>query len=297
MSEKRRYPDQFPEFQSIHTPRCLPGLLTGSFKVWSKWEKKSKFKKVLFVAMLPLHLVFIVTIPTVKHKDWSKGAAICWPVGIVILTITALEAWDIVIEVNESFITPLWVILEVVAVIFSIIIFFTCTRDAPPVYHQIFVAVSFVVEIIWIYLIANELISLILTIGIILKVSPEILGITVLAWGNSIGDMASDVVVARKGFPDMAIAACLGGPLFNLLLGLGLSLSAKCFELHPAPFPVVLTPQLTTALSYLGFGLVATLFWANLNKYYISRKHGIFLIIYYLTFTVVSIVLLIYGLE
>ena len=61
------------------------------------------------------------------------------------------------------------------------------------------------------------------------------LGMTVLAWGNSIGgacrvaisvlllgsyraqDLVSNVVVAKQGAPSMAIAACFGGPLFSTL--------------------------------------------------------------------------------
>ena len=35
----------------------------------------------------------------------------------------------------------------------------------------------------------------------------------------------ADVVVAKQGFPAMALAATFGGPLFNLFLGLGLSLT------------------------------------------------------------------------
>jgi Ca2+/Na+ antiporter len=50
-------------------------------------------------------------------------------------------------------------------------------------------------------------------------------GMTVLAWGNSIGDTVANVVVARAGFPEMAIAAAFGGPLFNTVLGVGLSVT------------------------------------------------------------------------
>ena len=36
---------------------------------------------------------------------------------------------------------------------------------------------------------------------------------TILAWGNCLLDFISNLSIARKGFPKMAIAACLGAPL------------------------------------------------------------------------------------
>lgn len=41
----------------------------------------------------------------------------------------------------------------------------------------------------WIYAVANELVDLLQAIGIIWSIGDAILAITVLAWGNSLGDM------------------------------------------------------------------------------------------------------------
>ena len=60
------------------------------------------------------------------------------------------------------------------------------------------------------------------TFGIIFDIPQALLGITVLAWGNSVSDAIADVVVAKQGFPQMAIAACYGGPLFSLISPLSL---------------------------------------------------------------------------
>ena len=66
---------------------------------------------------------------------------------------------------------------------------------------------------------ANELVSLLKFFGMVFNISNGILGMTVLAWGNSIGDMVANTVVARQGFPEMAISAAFGGPLFNMVFG------------------------------------------------------------------------------
>lgn len=88
----------------------------------------------------------------------------------------------------------------------------------------IFSLFSFLFSIVWIWFIANILIDLLGVVGLILGFKPSYLGITLLAWGNSVGDMMANQAVAKKGFARMALTGCFAGPLFNLLLGLGLSL-------------------------------------------------------------------------
>ena len=53
-------------------------------------------------------------------------------------------------------------------------------------------------------------------------------GITLLAWGNSVGDLVADVVLARRGHAKMAVATCFGSPMLNDVLGLGIALSVGC---------------------------------------------------------------------
>lgn len=49
--------------------------------------------------------------------------------------------------------------------------------------------------------------------GLILGISNAIMGLTIIAWGNSVGDSVSNIIVSRKGHPQMAIAACTAAPL------------------------------------------------------------------------------------
>lgn len=59
-------------------------------------------------------------------------------------------------------------------------------------------------------------------IGTVTGIPSSVLGLTLLAWGNSSGDLVTNLAVAKAGFPGMAIAGSYGGPLFNVLLGIGL---------------------------------------------------------------------------
>lgn len=90
----------------------------------------------------------------------------------------------------------------------------------------------------------QELLSCLSTLGHIMGLSPAIMGVTVLAWGNSIGDLVADVALARSGEPVVALAGCYAGPMFNMLIGLGLAFIIKTAFMYPQPYGAAL-PVLT----------------------------------------------------
>jgi sodium/potassium/calcium exchanger 6 len=88
---------------------------------------------------------------------------------------------------------------------------------------MVFLFFSFTMSILWIWLTANILIDLLDLFGILFKIPPILLGLTVLAWGNSVGDLMTNLSIAKKGFGEMAITGCIAGPLFNTLFGFGIT--------------------------------------------------------------------------
>ncbi|KHE81938.1 hypothetical protein GE21DRAFT_2458, partial [Neurospora crassa] len=102
------------------------------------------------------------------------------------------------------------------------ILLLTTRADKKPKYHFLLCFLGFVISIAWISTIANEVVGILKAFGVILGISEAILGLTIFAVGNSLGDLVADVTVARLGWPVMALAACFGGPMLNILLGIGL---------------------------------------------------------------------------
>lgn len=92
---------------------------------------------------------------------------------------------------------------------------------------QVFTLYAFVGSICIISTLANELVAVLKTIGILSNLSPSFLGLSVMAWGNSVGDLIANIALARRGLQHMAFAACFGGPMFNTLLGFGVVLTIK----------------------------------------------------------------------
>eukprot|EP00904_Undaria_pinnatifida_P006415 jgi/Undpi1/2903/HiC_scaffold_14.g06280.m1 len=90
--------------------------------------------------------------------------------------------------------------------------------------------VAFVSCVAWIYYLANLAVMLIEDIGEATGLPSSVLGLSFLAWGNCAGDWVTNLAVAKAGYPGMAIAGSYGGPLFNLLLGIGLPMEGADTE-------------------------------------------------------------------
>lgn len=80
---------------------------------------------------------------------------------------------------------------------------------------------GFAVAATWLDKIASFLVQLLELFGILFQIPSTVLGLTVLAVGNSIQDLVASVALSRKGLSTMATTACFAGPIFNMCVGLG----------------------------------------------------------------------------
>ncbi len=69
---------------------------------------------------------------------------------------------------------------------------------------------------------AYLLVWLVVIVGFTLNIRDSIMGLTVLAFGSSIEEIFSAIVMTRRGHPEMAIAGSIGSNVFDILMGLGI---------------------------------------------------------------------------
>ncbi|XP_054006556.1 sodium/potassium/calcium exchanger 4-like isoform X2 [Hylaeus anthracinus] len=87
---------------------------------------------------------------------------------------------------------------------------------------------TFVMCVIWIA-IASYLLSWMMTVvGVTIGIPDSIMGITFLAGGGNIPELASIVILARQGDGNMAMSNTLGANILDILLCLGLPWLVKC---------------------------------------------------------------------
>jgi cation:H+ antiporter len=87
-------------------------------------------------------------------------------------------------------------------------------------------------------------------------VSDLIIGLTILALGTSLPELASSITAARKGEHDIALGNVLGSCLFNTLAVVGIAAIIHPMEVEPEVFyrDIMIMAALTVSLFIIGYG-------------------------------------------
>ncbi|XP_066872099.1 mitochondrial sodium/calcium exchanger protein isoform X3 [Kogia breviceps] len=154
---------------------------------------------------------------------------------------------------------------------------------------KLFAFLGFLTSALWINAAATEVVNILRSLGVVFRLSNTVLGLTLLAWGNSIGDVFSDLTLARQGYPRMAFSACFGGIIFNILVGVGLGCLLQISRGH---VEVELEPDgllVWVLAGTLGLSLVFSLVSVPLQCFQLNRVYGCCLLLLYLTFLLVAL--------
>jgi solute carrier family 24 (sodium/potassium/calcium exchanger), member 6 len=119
--------------------------------------------------------------------------------------------------------------------------------------------------------------------------------LTIFAIGNSLADFVANMAVAvscvwlctqtvfnysQVFAPIMGFSACFGGPMLNILLGVGISgtyVMSQTQQPYSLPFSKTLYASTIGLLTLL----IATLAFVPWNGYFLPRRWGVFLVISY----------------
>lgn len=227
---------------------------------------RSSLRTAVSVLELPLYLPRRITIPVVKEEKWSKATAVS---SAILAPAMFAAVWgsqfdDYMMGGGGS---GLYIYLGAgfLGLTLGYMAFNSTKRISPPKECLLpWLTGGFLMSITWTYLIVEELLSLLVSFGNIFEISPSLLGLTVLAWGNSLGDLISNVTMALHDDDDggdgtqIAMSGCYAGPLFNILIGLGLSLVLASWKEYPSPYVIPSDPYLYEIVGFI----VAALLWA-----------------------------------
>lgn len=155
--------------------------------VWvMRWNELNWYNKFLAVVDFPVVLLRDLTIPTLDPELWFKPYAILHPIACA-------EFCLLVLDLTSSRIghMPLTLIVGVAGIGPAVFISLSTNYSFPPRSQPAISTwnfVAFVMCILWTYTLADELITALTAAGVILEIPQAFLGLTVLAWGNSIGN-------------------------------------------------------------------------------------------------------------
>eukprot|EP01018_Ginkgo_biloba_P009210 Gb_36337 [translate_table: standard] len=210
---------------------------------------------------------------SILQMAWKYG--IEWPLMVprrLTIPVTEEDRWSRFYAVSSATLAPIlmanmlcenkvWQVMGICSgVVLGSIAFFTTNSDHPPRTFMLpWVAGGFVMSIVWFYMVAGELVAEMVSLGVIFDINPTVLSITVLAWGNSVGDLVSDVSLATCKAPtgvQTAVSGCYAGPMFNTLVGIGASMVLATATSYPHPLFLPYDPTTIYTVAFLTAALL-----------------------------------------
>ncbi len=118
------------------------------------------------------------------------------------------------------------------------------------------------------------------TLALAFGMSETLIGLTIVALGTSLPELATSVVAARKNELDMAIGNVIGSNIFNILMVLGVAAA-----ISPISFMTVNAIDIVVLLVF------SAIVWIMCyKKKYLSKKDGIIMIVLYVIYLVYLII-------
>lgn len=182
---------------------------------------------------VPLVFMRDYTCPMAEQEAWSRTRATILPVTMPFAFFLLTGKFDFFSDhpddVAKNKLYGLITTIALVPGVIMAILIRTRTKKTrgPKLLISVYAILSFVMSIAWISFTSDAIIDLLRLFGFITSLPRPLLALTILAWGNCLGDMSADLAMTKKGFGEMAITGTMAGPIFNILMGQGLAMTIK----------------------------------------------------------------------
>lgn len=147
--------------------------------------------------------------------------------------------------------------------------------------------VVFTISIVYIIALSYLLVESWVWLAHTLWIPEVIIALTILAWGTSVPDMLSSIIVARKGKADMAVSNAVGSNTFDILVCLGLPWFL--FSLYTGRSVVVSTDNLMISIGLLFGVVVLMLLIFGITRFTIWKKIWYILISVYVLYLLYAV--------
>mmetsp|Transcript_18059 Transcript_18059/g.58192 ORF Transcript_18059/g.58192 Transcript_18059/m.58192 type:complete len:302 (+) Transcript_18059:1-906(+) len=256
-----------------------------------EWDAgASRLSKALWLLEWPLSVLRWATIPTdsewdARRRRWTAATP---PFAAVLLLVRFSGGVGDAAAARAGPL-PLLLLLPLCCAPLPYALWRLTRDDVPPAWQPALVVTGFCFSIVWLDLVATEVVALIETAGFLLGISTSILGLTVIAIGNSAGDLVSDIAAAKGGEAKMAVAACFGSPLLMNIIGAGASLTVRAIMTGGADTESSVSQVCRIAYLFLYTALFSHMVVFPLCGYSASRGYAVYLFALYAVFMLLAL--------
>ncbi|KAK6622197.1 hypothetical protein RUM44_002004 [Polyplax serrata] len=169
-------------------------------------------------------------------------------------------------------------------------LFFWTIPDCRSERWKKFYALTFLMCIIWIGIYCYSGTWLISAIGTTFGIPDAVMGLTLLAIGGSMPEAISTYIMARQGEGGLGFSNSLGGNTMDICLCLGFPWLIMCIkEGSVGTFVKIISEGLQYNCLALVLGIVVLISVGVYTKFHMNRTMGFICCIFYVIFTVVSV--------
>lgn len=192
-----------------------------------------------------------------------------------------------------------WLSLVSIILLFSLLIFEAPLKDYQKHITSCF---AFVLSLGGISFTVHLILDVLTSWADSFNLSPSVLGLTIFAWGNSIGDLVSNITFVQLGVIDVALGACFGSPLLYILFGIGIDGILVMLNKHGFRMPEKWYSLLFNCIQFKidahlissSIGIIVAFFilivGVPVNKWRLDFKVSILLLGLYVAVTVINII-------
>ncbi|XP_052895925.1 mitochondrial sodium/calcium exchanger protein-like [Anopheles moucheti] len=184
------------------------------------FRNASWYGKLYLICSIPVEVVAVLLLPKVNYALPLHG----WNKTLFVINLNLFPLfliWTALVDMLSS--THLGCIFLGSIVTTSCMSVFVCgisNDDRKPSFFNCIGLLTIFGTSYLIMLLSYELIAILETLSIIANISSASFVITILSWGSCWIDLVTLRTLAMRGYPRLAFAACIGAPVFNILVGL-----------------------------------------------------------------------------
>jgi len=146
---------------------------------------------------------------------------------------------------------------------------------------------GFLLSIVWIAAFSKFMVDFTEVVGRFTGIPTTILALTLLAWGTSVPDLLTSVLVTLQGHGDMAVSSSIGSNIFDVTVGLPVPWMIY-LAIHGGSFPVGSSGLFGSIIMLIGM-LAFTVGSIMCNRWTLNTTLGVMMLVLFAGFTAYSI--------